>query len=103
MSFDRVLPAPLANVNDRFHSPINAVIIVGIVALLGCFSESTILDPGGTLNPGNNAAIAAILGSGGGVQITDFYDSFSLTLFTLSPVILPIPPTTRQPFATPPY
>src|SRR5438876_6170809 len=103
MSFDRVLPAPLANVNDRFHSPINAVIIVGIVALLGCFSESTILDPGGTLNPGNNAAIAAILGSGGGVQITDFYDSFFFTLFTLSLVILPIRASKRQIFDTAPY
>src|SRR5438128_10393997 len=37
MSFDRVLPAPLANVNDRFHSPMNACIIVVIVAVLVCF------------------------------------------------------------------
>src|SRR5438128_7153211 len=103
MSFDRVLPAPLANVNDRFHSPINAVIIVGIVALLGCFSESAILDPGGTFNPGKNAAIAAILGSGGGVQITDFYDSFFFTLFTLSLVILPLRASRRQIFDTAPY
>jgi len=103
MSFDRVLPAPLANVNDRFHSPINAVIIVGIVALLGCFSESAILDPGGTFNPGKNAAIAAILGSGGGVQITDFYDSFFFTLFTLSLVILPLRASKRQIFDTAPY
>ena len=103
MSFDRVLPAPLANVNDRFHSPINAVIIVGIVAILGCFSESTILDPGGTLNPGKNAAIAAILGSGGGVQITDFYDSFFFTLFTLSLIILPLRASRRQIFDTAPY
>src|SRR5207249_4213500 len=46
MSFDRVLPAPLANVNDRFHSPINAVIIVGIVALGGVSRSLRYLTPG---------------------------------------------------------
>ena len=55
------------------------------------------------MNPGNNAAIAAILGSGGGVQITDFYDSFFFTLFTLSLVILPIRASKRQIFDTAPY
>jgi amino acid transporter len=103
MSFDRVLPTPLSNINDRFHSPINAVIITGVIAILGCFSESTILDVGGTLNKGGNTLISNVLGSGGGVQITDFYDSFFFTLFTLSLVILPLRASRRQIFETAPY
>jgi amino acid transporter len=103
MSFDRVLPTPLSNINDRFHSPINAVIVTGIVAILGCFSESTILDVGGTLNKGGNTLISNVLGSGGGVQITDFYDSLFFTLFTLSLVILPLRASRRQIFETAPY
>jgi len=103
MSFDRVLPTPLSNINDRFHSPINAVIITGLIAILGCFSESTILDVGGTLNKGGNTLISNVLGSGGGVQITDFYDSFFFTLFTLSLVILPLRASRRQIFETAPY
>ena len=103
MSFDRVLPAPFASINDRFHSPVNAVIVTGIVALLGCFSESGVLDPGGAFNSGGNTVISQILGSGGGVQITDFYDSFFFTLFTLSLVILPLRASRRQIFDTAPY
>src|SRR5229473_2570656 len=103
MSFDRVLPTPLSNINDRFHSPINAVILTGVIAILGCFSESTILDVGGTLNKGGNTLISNVLGSGGGVQITDFYDSFFFTLFTLSLVILPLRASRRQIFETAPY
>jgi len=30
-SFDRIAPARLADVNDRFHSPIKAVIVTGVV------------------------------------------------------------------------
>jgi APA family basic amino acid/polyamine antiporter len=103
MSFDRVLPTRLSNINDRFHSPINAVLITGVIAILGCFSESGILDVGHTLNQGGNTLISNVLGSGGGVQITDFYDSFFFTLFTLSLVILPLRASRRQIFETAPY
>jgi amino acid transporter len=34
MSFDRILPVKLANVNDRFGSPHYAVLLVGIVSLI---------------------------------------------------------------------
>jgi basic amino acid/polyamine antiporter, APA family len=103
MSFDRVLPTPFANINDRFHSPIIAVIATGAVAILGCFSESGIVDAGGTLNKGGNTILSQILGSGGGVQITDFYDSFFFTLFTLSLVILPLRASRKSIFDTAPY
>lgn len=103
MSFDRVLPTPLSNINDRFHSPVNAVIVTGIVGILGCFSESQVVDPGGSWNTGNNVLLGQILGSSGGVAITDFYDSLFFTLFTLSLVILPLRASRRQIFETAPY
>jgi basic amino acid/polyamine antiporter, APA family len=103
MSFDRVLPTRLSNINDRFHSPVVAVIATGIVGILGCFSESGIVDVGGTLNKAGNTVLSQILGSGGGVQITDFYDSFFFTLFTLSLVILPLRASRKQIFETAPY
>jgi amino acid transporter len=102
MSFDRVLPAPLANINDRFHSPINAVIATGFVGILGCFSESGVVDIGGSWNSGN-VLLSQILSSSGGVAITDFYDSLFFTLFTLSLVILPLRASRRQIFDTAPY
>jgi amino acid transporter len=102
MSFDRVLPAPLANINDRFHSPVNAVIATGLVGILGCFSESGVVDIGGSWNSGN-VLLSQILSSSGGVAITDFYDSLFFTLFTLSLVILPLRASRRQIFDTAPY
>lgn len=107
MSFDRVMPAPLSNVNDRFHSPINAVIVTGIVALLGCFSESGLFDfsatSAGSLNQGKNALLSAMLSSTGGVETTDLFDAVFFTLFTLSLVILPLRASKRQIFDTAPY
>ena len=103
MSFDRVLPTPLSNINDRFHSPVNAVIVTGFIGILGCFSESGVVDPGGSWNTGGNVLLGQILGSSGGVAITDFYDSLFFTLFTLSLVILPLRASRRQIFETAPY
>src|SRR2546426_2105405 len=103
MSFYRVLPAPLANVNDRFHSPINAVFVTGVVALLGCFSESGLFDGGGSLNAGSNAFLSAALGSSGGVELTDLFDATFFTLFTLSLLFLPIMASKRHIFDTAPY
>jgi len=89
MAFDRVLPASVASVNERFHSPVNATIITGIFGLLGCFSESSVLALGGSWNPGG------WLGSGldwifsAGVQNTDLFDAVFFTLFALALVVLP--------------
>ncbi len=108
MSFDRVLPGPLANVNDRFHSPMNAVIVTGIVAILGCVSESGLFDrtgagTGNTLNPGGDRLLSAVLGTSGGVIATDLLDAVFFTLFTLSLVALPLRGSKRQIFDTAPY
>jgi amino acid transporter len=89
MAFDRVLPNSLANVNERFHSPVNATVVCGIFAILGCFSESGVLSMGGSWSPG-----PGFLGNGldfifsTGVASTDLFDAAFFTLFALSLVFL---------------
>jgi amino acid transporter len=90
MAFDRVLPNRLADVNERFHSPVNATVVCGIFAILGCFSESGVLSMGGSWSPG-----PGMLGGGldfvfsTGVASTDLFDAAFFTLFALSLVLLP--------------
>lgn len=103
MSFDRVLPTPLASVNDRFHSPVNAVLATGVVAILGCVSESGLFNVGGSLNAEGNRFTSAVLGSGGGVVTTDLLDAVFFTLFTLSLLVLPLRASKKQIFDTAPY
>ena len=103
MSFDRVLPTRLSNINDRFHSPMYAVVVTGVVAILGCFSESGVVDNGNAWNAGGNTVLSSILGSSGGVGVTDIQDSLFFTLFTLALVILPLRASRKQIYETAPY
>jgi amino acid transporter len=90
MAFDRVLPNKLADVNERFHSPVNATVMCGIFAIMGLFSESGVLSLGGSWSPG-----PGFLGNGldfvfsTGVASTDIFDATFFTLFALSLVFLP--------------
>ncbi|UCC65219.1 MAG: APC family permease, partial [Anaerolineae bacterium] len=44
MSFDRLLPEQLGEVHEDYHSPVNAIILSTVIAiLLGCTSESNAL------------------------------------------------------------
>jgi amino acid transporter len=89
MAFDRVLPGSLADVNERFHSPVNATIATGLFALLGCFSESGVISNGGSWSPGGalGGALNGIFSIG--VSSTDLFDAVFFTLFALSLVLLP--------------
>jgi amino acid transporter len=90
MAFDRVLPNKLADVNERFHSPVNATLACGVFAILGCLSESGVLNFGGAWNPGTNwlgGGLNFIFSTG--VASTDIYDAGFFTLFALSLVVLP--------------
>jgi amino acid transporter len=90
MAFDRVLPNKLADVNEKFHSPVNATIVCGIFAILGLFSESGVLSFGGSWSPGMNwlgGGLNFIFSTG--VGNTDIYDAGFFTLFALSLVVLP--------------
>jgi len=103
MAFDRVLPNKLADVNERFHSPVNATIVCGIFAILGCFSESGVLSMGGSWNPG-----PGFLGNGldfifsTGVASTDIFDACFFTLFALSLVFLPFRKSAARIYETAP-
>ncbi|MGD0176494.1 MAG: APC family permease [Candidatus Bathyarchaeia archaeon] len=89
MAFDRVLPGSFANVNERFHSPVNATIATGVFGLLGCFSESGVISNGGSWNPGGalGGALNGIFSIG--VSSTDLMDAVFFTLFALALIMLP--------------
>lgn len=87
MSFDRVMPESLSTVNERFHSPVNATIATGVVGLLGVASESGVFSAGASWNPGGNAMLANIVGTG--VGTTDLYDGIFFSLFALATILFP--------------
>ncbi len=89
MAFDRVLPGSLANVNERFHSPVNATIVTGVFGLLGCFSESGVISTGGSWSPGGAAGGALNGVFSIGVAATDLFDAVFFTLFALALILLP--------------
>lgn len=84
MSFDRILPSKLADINERFHSPLWAVLFTGIVAIVGVVGEAE-GDYGviSSWNPGLGLVLST------GVPTTDLYDMIFFALFALSAVVLP--------------
>jgi APA family basic amino acid/polyamine antiporter len=87
MSFDRVLPESLSSVNERFHSPVNATIVTGLVALIGVCTESEVFTVGGAFNPGRNVMLQNIFTTG--VGTTDLYDGIFFTVFALTLLLFP--------------
>jgi APA family basic amino acid/polyamine antiporter len=94
MAFDRVLPNSLANVNERFHSPLNATVVTGLFGVIGVFSETL-----GDFGSGAiGSAFASVGGTNGfvyqfflnGVGNTDILDALFFTFFALSLVFLPL-------------
>jgi amino acid transporter len=103
MAFDRVLPNKLADVNERFHSPVNATVVCGVVAILGCLSESGVVSFGGSWSPGTNwlgGGLNFIFSTG--VASTDLFDACFFTLFALSLVLLPYRKSAARIFETAP-
>jgi APA family basic amino acid/polyamine antiporter len=87
MSFDRVLPASLSSVNERWHSPLNATVVTGVFALLGCGAEAGVFAAGGSYNPAGNVMLDHVFVSG--VVATDLWDGIFFTLFALAMVFFP--------------
>jgi len=83
MSFDRVLPEKLSEVNEKWHSPTNAILVTMVVAFIGCFAESDILVK---YLPGN--FITAYINSGGGVTATDIWDTLFFLLSSIAGMLL---------------
>ncbi|MHC5040720.1 MAG: APC family permease, partial [Planctomycetota bacterium] len=90
MAFDGVLPRSLAKVNARWHSPVNAIIFVSLVSLLGAAAEAEIFgrteDGGLWLGSG----VHSIISSGGVLTSTDIWDAIFFTLCAVACVFFPI-------------
>ncbi|MGQ9585647.1 MAG: APC family permease [Anaerolineae bacterium] len=88
MAFDRLLPARLADVNERWHSPINAIAFVSVVSILfGCTAESELFGKGGLwLGQG----WYSIFSSGGAIAATDIWDIIFFTVVAAAALLFPI-------------
>jgi amino acid transporter len=88
MAFDRMLPPRLADVNEKWHSPVNAVIATSVVAiLLGCTAEADLFSKGG-LWLGN--LVHSIINPGGAVAATDLWDVIFFTSVAIAAMAFPI-------------
>ncbi|MHA2246717.1 MAG: APC family permease [Candidatus Hodarchaeales archaeon] len=93
MSFDRALPEAFAKVDERWHSPTNAIIFVCFVAILGGLGEADFFGAkglGGLLGEGETVPILAdIFNPGGAIGGTDLLDAVFFTTACVSAIILP--------------
>jgi len=78
MAFDRVMPERLADVSERWHSPVTAIFVTMVVAFIGNLAESDIIS--------GWPVIGAYINSGGGVVATDIWDTIFFLLACLAGV-----------------
>jgi APA family basic amino acid/polyamine antiporter len=79
MSFDRALPEAFAKVDEKYHSPTNAIIFTAFVAVFGAFAESGIFS--------DIAVIGDMLGNG--ITATDLFDGIFFTMACVAAIVLP--------------
>jgi amino acid transporter len=90
MAFDRLLPPRLADVNEKWHSPVNAVIATSIVAILfGCTSEADFF------SKGPNALwlgelVHSVINPAGAIAATDMWDVFFFGTAAVAAMLFPI-------------
>ena len=79
MSFDRALPETFAKVDEKWHSPTNAIMFTAVVAIFGAFAESGIF------------ADIDIIGDiiGNGIIATDLLDGIFFTMACVAAILLP--------------
>ena len=87
MAFDRLLPDWLADVNEKYHSPINAIIFVSVCSLFGAAAESNLL---GFLKGTGGHFIWLIINPAGAIAATDLWDIIFFTVFALAAFFFPI-------------
>jgi amino acid transporter len=89
MAFDRVLPERIADVNERYHSPINAIIATSAVAVLGAAGEAGLFSEGGIwLGSGFKAFFDGFGLMGSNLWDAIFYASFAVAAFAF-PMVKP--------------
>jgi amino acid transporter len=82
MSFDRVLPERLSEVNERWHSPTAAIVATMFVAFIGNFAESDFFVKYPV------PIVTQYINSGGGVVATDIWDTIFFMLSSLAGMLL---------------
>ncbi|TKJ30183.1 MAG: hypothetical protein CEE40_05925 [Chloroflexi bacterium B3_Chlor] len=90
MGFDRILPEWVADINEKWHSPVNAIIVTSVAALLGVVAEAELFGPSGL----NLAFIHHPFGqqwisSAGAVVATDLWDALFFSGVALSCALFP--------------
>lgn len=89
MAFDRVLPEGLADVDERWHSPINAIIATSVVAVFGAAAEAGLFSEAGIyLGATFKAFIDGFALNATNLWDALFYFSFALAAFAF-PIVKP--------------
>ena len=81
MAFDRLLPEKLADVDEKWHSPANAIIVTSVAALAGVVAESGLF--------ANVPVVGSILSPSGAVVATDLWDVLFFTGVAVSCALFP--------------
>jgi len=87
MAFDRVLPDKLAKVNEKWHSPVNAIIFVSLVAIFGCAAEADLFGKSGIYL---GEFIHSIINPGGAIAATDIWDAIFFLIVCTAAFYFPI-------------
>ena len=86
MAFDRVLPEKLADIDERWHSPVNAIIVTSVAALVGVVAEAELFGKSGIWL---GSGVHSILSSAGAVVATDLWDILFFTGVAIACALFP--------------
>jgi len=88
MAFDRLLPPRLADVNEKWHSPVNAIIFTSVIAVIfGCAAESDLFGKGGLWL---GSFIHSIINPGGAIAATDLWDVLFFATVSAAALFFPL-------------
>jgi APA family basic amino acid/polyamine antiporter len=90
MGFDRILPEWVADINEKWHSPVNAIIVTSVAALLGVVAEAELFGPAGlNLSFIHHPFGQQWISSAGAVVATDMWDALFFTGTALACALFP--------------
>jgi basic amino acid/polyamine antiporter, APA family len=90
MSFDGMLPRSLSKVNGRFHSPIYAVVLMGVLAIaIGVGAQTCVFCNGGSWRFSGPVGDAFNIAFTDGFYFVELWDVIFFTLFSLAVVLFP--------------
>lgn len=72
MAFDRMLPEWASEVNEQYHTPVNAILVASLAALIGVFAEAELFGSAGLGLQGT--PLYALISSSGAITATDLFD-----------------------------